>query len=219
MSMIRSTDSVFLMTRGNASQRQMRQRIAHLAARLMAEDGIEDVGVAKRKAARQAGVPETRNLPDNAEVESALREYLLIYQSEELEERIELLLRDALELMRWLERFRPHLVGSVLAGHAGRYADVDLQLFADSPKDVELFLLNQGTDFHSHETRFWVAGEQRMIPVYEVDGPSSQARLAVFESHDMRHPIRSSPEGRPMDRVGLEWVHDRIRAERSADQP
>ena len=32
-----------------------RERIAHLAARLMAEDGIEDYAQAKRKAARQAG--------------------------------------------------------------------------------------------------------------------------------------------------------------------
>ena len=32
-----------------------RSRIAHLAARLMAEDGIEDYALAKRKAARQAG--------------------------------------------------------------------------------------------------------------------------------------------------------------------
>ena len=35
-----------------------RSRIAHLAARLMAEDGIEDYAIAKRKAARQAGIPD-----------------------------------------------------------------------------------------------------------------------------------------------------------------
>jgi hypothetical protein len=52
-----------------------RSRIAHLAARLMAEDGIEDYALAKRKAARQAGLPETRELPTNEEVEQALRNY------------------------------------------------------------------------------------------------------------------------------------------------
>ena len=45
-----------------------RSRIAYLAARLMAEDGIEDYALAKRKAARQAGMPDTRELPTNYEV-------------------------------------------------------------------------------------------------------------------------------------------------------
>jgi hypothetical protein len=37
---------------------QQRSRIATLAARLMAEDGISDLGLAKRKAARNLGLPE-----------------------------------------------------------------------------------------------------------------------------------------------------------------
>ena len=57
----------------------MRSRIAHLAARLMAEDGIEDYALAKRKAARQAGVPDTRELPANEEIDAALRAYQQIY--------------------------------------------------------------------------------------------------------------------------------------------
>jgi len=60
-----------------------RSRIAHLAARLMAQDGIEDYAHAKRKAARQAGMPETRELPTNEEVEEALRTYQQIYHHEE----------------------------------------------------------------------------------------------------------------------------------------
>jgi hypothetical protein len=35
------------------TRNDMRSRIAHIAARLMAEDGIEDHALAKRKAARQ----------------------------------------------------------------------------------------------------------------------------------------------------------------------
>jgi hypothetical protein len=61
------------MPRDHANNRQMRERIAHLAARLIAVDGIDDYALAKRKAARQAGAPDTRNLPNNDEVEHALR--------------------------------------------------------------------------------------------------------------------------------------------------
>ena len=53
------------MPRDNGNNRQMRERIAQLAARLMAVDGIDDYALAKRKAARQAGAPGTRNLPNN----------------------------------------------------------------------------------------------------------------------------------------------------------
>ena len=63
------------MAKETSNSRQMRGRIAHLAARLMAVDGIDDYALAKRKAARQAGAPETRNLPTNEEVEEALRIY------------------------------------------------------------------------------------------------------------------------------------------------
>jgi hypothetical protein len=61
----------------------MRSHLAYLAARLMAEDGIQDYGAAKRKAARQAGVPDTRELPDNQEIEAALKTYQSLYQAQE----------------------------------------------------------------------------------------------------------------------------------------
>ncbi len=217
--MISCTDEATIVTREGSSSRQMRQRIAQLAARMMAEDGIEDFGTAKRKAARQAGAPETRNLPDNSEVEAALSQYLELYQTAEQEERVGNLRRDALEMMEWLGRFQPHLVGAALSGRAGRYAEVDLHVFADSAKDIELFLINRGKDFTSRETRFWVAGEVRVVPVYEIDGPRSGARIAVFEPDDLRRPIRSSQDGRPIDRAGPDRVRDSIRSSDSAGNP
>lgn len=197
----------------------MRQRIAQLAARMMAEDGIDDFGMAKRKAARQVGAPETRNLPDNVEVEAALSEYLQLYQTVEQGERVDELRRDAIELMALLDRFQPHLVGAALSGQAGRYAEVDLHAFADSPKDLELFFINRGIEFTCRETRFWVAGDVRAVPVYEIDGPRSGARIAVFDPDDLRHPVRSRPDGRPMDRAGPDRVRESIRSSDSASNP
>lgn len=185
----------------SSTNRQMRLRIAQLAARLMAEDGLDDVGLAKRKAARQAGAPDTRNLPDNEQVEAALREYLALYRADEQEARIERLRRDALGLMTLLERFDPHLVGPVLSGHASKHAEIDLQLFTDSPKDLELFLINRDIEFRARESRFWVGGEPRSASVYEIDAETVPARITVFATRDVRHPVRSTPEGRPMDRA------------------
>ena len=74
----------------------MRRDIASLAARLMAEDGIDNFGLAKRKAARQLGAPDSEALPTNQEVEDALRAYQALYQEDELRERLSVLRHEAL---------------------------------------------------------------------------------------------------------------------------
>src|SRR5689334_10365574 len=111
-----------------------RSRIAHRAARLMAEDGIEDYAVAKRKAARQAGVGDARALPTNEEIDAALRTHHTLYGGAEHAERLRSLRLQALDVMRDLERFNPYLTGSVLSGSAGKYADINLQLYTDNGK-------------------------------------------------------------------------------------
>src|SRR5262245_39220837 len=48
-----------------SKQQQMRARIAAAAARLMAEDGLEDFALAKRKAARHLRAQDTQSLQNN----------------------------------------------------------------------------------------------------------------------------------------------------------
>ena len=69
----------------NRSRRDqnLRLHIAYLAARMIAEDGVADYASAKQKAARQAGLSDANLLPDNSEIEAALREYQGLYQSED----------------------------------------------------------------------------------------------------------------------------------------
>ena len=109
----------------------------------MAEDGINSPTLAKRKAARSLGLPDNAAMPDDAEVETELRAYQRLFQEDEQQTRHLHLLAIAARLMATVQRFRPYLSGSVLDGTAGRYAEIDIQLFVDSAKDVEIFLLNQ----------------------------------------------------------------------------
>src|SRR5215831_13007571 len=89
---------------GGRSSRQssMRARISAQAARIMAEDGIDDFALAKRKAARQLGAPETESLPANDEIEVELRAYRALYQPRAHERRIGELRAVALDAMRAL---------------------------------------------------------------------------------------------------------------------
>lgn len=195
----------------------MRERIAHLAARLMAVDGIDDFALAKRKAARQAGAPDTRNLPNNEEVESALRTYQQLYQADEQRERLRHLRQCARDMMELLARFDPHLCGAVLSGSAGKYADIELLLFTDSMKDVEMFLLDRHIAYRSGERRIHIGDEMRSVPNFNVSTDTADFDITVFAPRDLRAQIRSTPEGRPLERVRREWLDAALSENRPVD--
>jgi hypothetical protein len=203
------------MPRDHSNNRQMRERIAHLAARLMAVDGIDDYALAKRKAARQAGAPDTRNLPNNDEVEHALRAYQQLYQADEQRDRLRHLRQRAREMMELLARFDPYLSGAVLSGSAGKYSDIDLLLFTDSMKDVELFLMGRRIAYRTGERRIHIGEELRGVPKFSVSTEDADFDLTVFAPRDLRSQIRNTPEGRPLERVRIDWL-DATLAERNA---
>src|SRR5690606_40917156 len=87
------------------------------------------------------GVTEDHCMPTNAEIEEEIRIFHEIYNSEDQPETLKQLRQDALVVMQMLERFNPHLTGAVLDGTAGRYAATDIHLYADSLKEVEMYLL------------------------------------------------------------------------------
>jgi hypothetical protein len=140
----------------------LRREIASLAARMMAEDGIDDYGHAKRKAARSLGVGDGEVLPGNDEVEAELRAYQAIYQEDEQPQRLRELRGIALDVMEFLADFNPHLTGAVLDGTAGRYAPVDIDLFADSSKDVEITLLSRNISYDISEKRLHDGQEAKL---------------------------------------------------------
>jgi hypothetical protein len=183
-----------------------RSRIAHLAARLMAEDGIEDYALAKRKAARQAGAPDTRELPTNDEIDAELKTYRLIYHREEHGNRLRELRETALRAMRELAQFDPHLTGSVLNGNAGKYADINLQLYTDNAKAVELFLIDRGIPYHAAQSRLYAGADPQTVPVYTVVDDGTEIELTVLASRDLRGPVRTSPEGKAIERARLPAV-------------
>lgn len=178
-----------------------RRRIAHEAARMIAEDGGMDYGFAKRKAARQLGMPDSRNLPDNREIEEALRSYQALYQGQEQQERLSLLREIAVEYMQMLEDFDPHLTGPVLNGTAGRHSDIDLQLFTDSSKELEFFLMNRRLDYRQGEAR----GDGQIYPRYSLEDPRAAVELTIYPTTELRHMRRLQADGTPK-RARLEQV-------------
>ncbi len=162
----------------------LRQEISALAARMMAEDGVQDFGFAKRKAARQLGATDADTLPTNAEIEAALREYQAIYQDDEHAERLYAMRCIAVEVLDMLAPFRAYLTGAVLDGTAGRYAEIDIEAFADSAKDIEIFFLNQDIRYEHREPRRLTHEPPEAILVF--DWNDAPVRLSIYDARAER---------------------------------
>lgn len=174
----------------------MRRLIAHAAARMIAEDGSLDYGTAKRKAARQLGAPDSGNLPDNQQIEDALRSYQALYQADETRAQLALLRQTAIEYMERLADFDPHLTGAVLNGTAGRNTDITLQLFTDRQKDLEFLLINMTVPYHAGEYRAADA-PARVYPRFVIDDPRAPVDLVVYPASELRNMKKLQADGSP----------------------
>lgn len=190
----------------NSSKVGMRIRIAAAAARIMAEDGVDDFATAKRKAARQLGASDTQALPRNDEIEVELRAYRSLYQAAEHPGLLGALRHVALNAMRLLERFNPYLTGPVLTGTAGPHAAVDLQLFPVNPKEVELFLLDRGIAYSTAEARRYSGDRVRAATILTLEWEGTVLRLSVFDHRDERLVLKNSLAGRALARAGIREV-------------
>lgn len=201
------------MARENADQ--LRQMIAQTAARMMAEDGISDYGYAKRKAGRQLGATENSLLPTNAEIEEEIRIYHQLYNAEEQPIALQQLRQAALATMQLFARFNPHLTGSVLDGSAGKFASTEIHLFADSAKEVEIFLLSQQIPFENSEKSYRLSDRpskdkkdklRKTVPVFTLETSLGLQRLSVFEFDDLRLSPKRASDGANAGRADIASV-------------
>ena len=191
---------------------QMRQMIAQQAARMMAEDGVHDFAYAKKKASRQLGISEASALPTNAEIEDEIRLYHNIYNADEQPLELKKLRQAALMTMQLFERFNPHLTGSVLDGTAGKFSQTDIHLFADSAKDVEIFLLSQQIPFDSSEKSYRVSDKpskdkkekaRKTVPVFTLETELGLQKISVFDVDDMRVAVKRTVDGSNAERADI----------------
>lgn len=186
---------------------QLRAEIALVAARMVAQDGA-DIDTARRKAARQVlGVnqPVPNMMPDDIQVEDEVRKYLALFGGPDHSERLAQLRATALQVMEALADFNPYITGPVLQGTAGEHDDIHLQLFADSAKEVQIYLLNRNVNIEISETPHFKGG--RHAPVETVSFPwmKETVHAQLFEYQDLRGALKPRADGRPqrLDAAGL----------------
>jgi hypothetical protein len=116
------------------------------------------------------------------------------------------LLGVALDAMRALERFNPYLTGPVLKGIAGPYAEIDLQLFPESAKELEMFLLERNIAFTTRESRRFSGDRSRAASVYSLIWDGAPLNLSVLDPRDERVALKTSLAGRTLERAGIAEV-------------
>lgn len=185
----------------------LRERLAQAAARLMIESGIEDYGLAKRKAAEKLGVKELGALPSNAQIAASVAERQRIFEPHALERRVEDLRRIALEIMDLLEPFEPRLVGAVLAGTATETSPIELHAFADSPESIVARLVDHGMAVRDAQRRFRFGAKRvTLIPAYRFVHGGADVVVAAFPENGLREAPLSPVDQRPMRRASRNEV-------------
>jgi hypothetical protein len=185
----------------------LRSAVAQEAARLMAEHGIQDYLVAKRKAAERYGVVEGAFLPKNTEIEAALAAYQRLFGAAQHASSLHEQRRVALRAMQLLLKFEPRLVGAVLTGTATEYTDIQLHVFSDSPEAVYMRLMDQRYEYEVFERRMKMTPERQvLVPSVRFEMDSETVEAFVFPQDGIRQAPSSPVDGRPMRRAGLQEV-------------
>jgi predicted nucleotidyltransferase len=189
---------------GQAPENRLRTLLTQEAARLIVDEGVQDYGAAKRKAARHlgGGASRTRDLPTNREVADEVAARMRLYRATpDAAAHLAALRRAALMAMDLLSDFRPRLVGSVLSGLATEHSDINLHLFAETPEDVEIFLHDRGVAFDTGFRRHEVGARSEAYPALDLEVAGFPLSLTVFPPEGIREAPRSAVTGRPEPRA------------------
>lgn len=176
----------------------LKDEVAAVAARMVVEEGLE-YGAAKRRAIKQMGLHMRTAMPDNAQLDAAVEDYIAIFCADTQPAELRALRVLALTWMECLEPFRPHIAGAVWHGTATRRSDIYLQLFCDDSKSAEIGLIDRNVRYEPR-TVIGFHGEPvdaLSVQAYCADlGEHVGLHLLIYDFDDLRGAMRSDARGR-----------------------
>ena len=184
--------------------RERRHRLAHEAARLMAEGGFRDYHQAKLKAAERLGIHDDASLPRNREIEDALREYQRLFVGQSQVQAVQSRRDAALRALEFFAGFSPRLVGPVLDGTADANSPVHLQLYTDDADAVPRFLEEHRIPADARTRHVRLDRERSEdFPVWVFSAEELTFDITVLPHDALRQAPLSGVDERPMKRASL----------------
>lgn len=207
MTGVRSHPNVHAHTHAQTRTRERRQRVAHEAARLIAEGGIRDFHQAKRKAAQRLGIHDDASLPRNREIEDALRTRQRLFHRHDQPAELRRRRAAALPALEFFAAFSPRLVGPVLDGTADALSPVALHLHSDDPEAVARWLQDHRIPAQPRRRQLRLDRERTLeAPVWLFSADGLAFDLTVLPEAALRQAPLSPIDERPMARAGIARV-------------
>ncbi len=169
------------MSRKTNWGQETKKRLALESAKLIAIEGISNYQQAKKKAAERLGLPQTHDLPSNAEVEKELRAYQNLFQQNTQASALHALRLIALEAMLFFQQFKPRIFGPVLDGIASEHSSIQLHAFAETAEEFNIFLLEQHIPFETFEQRYTFGHQEpEIFPGFRFVVKETPIELIIF---------------------------------------
>lgn len=176
----------------------VQEEIAATAARIVVEEGLE-YGPAKRRAVKQLGLNARAQLPNNDQLEDAVREYLELFCADTQPAELLALRQLASVWMARMADFRPHLGGAVWRGTATALSDIYLQLFCDDPKSAEISLIDHQVRYEVSTVQGFQGETVDALSILSACPGLSQkvlVHLMIYDLDDLRGALKPDGQGR-----------------------
>jgi len=176
----------------------------------MAEEGVIDHQSAKTKAIERLGLPDNAARPDNREIESALNEYLQLFEAAELVRRRKRWRETAFEAMRLLQGFNTYLIGPALSGVITRFSRVQI-LVITAPESVSILLQDNEIPYDQGQRRFRRSTKDYVyIQTFRFIVDEVNVEILCAENEATSRTLLNPVDGKPFRRAGLREVQQLI---------
>ncbi len=185
---------------------RLRSQIAVKAARLMSEEGTDNLFYARKKAAQQLGVQNEHSLPDNEDILAELKIYQSLYNPD-IRENLQKLRATALKAMQLFQDFQPRLTGSVLLGYAGVHSGIDIQLMSEPPEQIATVLMDHHIPYQLGEWKLFFSKQHpQQVPCYQFYAGEYRINLIILSEKQRRITPLNTLNGQSMQRASIAQV-------------
>jgi len=190
--------------RNHSNRPASTREISRLAAKILAEEGIDDYLLAKQRAVQRLHLPGKTSLPKNSEIHKYLAEYLELFDKDGLTRRQTQSKKLAQKIMDMLEDFQPLAVGSVVDEIITKTSRIQIHLFAPTPEHVATALIEKNIPYQLTEQviRF-TATKTENKPAYNFLMGDTPVSLCVFCENERRKIPIDPIHGKSIKRYNL----------------